>query len=460
CDGRDSNCDGQIDNVDAAFGLRVPMVYVRQEGTLNDWTRWPTTDTADRAFEFLRYRPHGASFGDGSTSMVGVDHLEAPMDLQAANTSVSLFHRDLNTGIVTMPMAHGARVKGSFDEEDVEFQLGFEAEAFSAYYDYSDLLFVSWYDDWRSLDGSSGDHVPATMKKDEVKLQWEVRDLDLDGDAARESDSALLQFIWQNGGSLTPVRFDIEANLPGSIERWRLYRPYTALRYLDPGKPLEIKFEWALIEESVCMSERADDGCRAVPYVCGAEGVLICPNATEENCTGCRDRDGDGYLGYDLTLCPEGDDCNDDPDLDPMAHLIHPGATETCDGRDTNCDGYVDAIGPEAIIESCPDGQEICGPAECGHRMSCSCAGEVDGCYCREGLDEDEYTSGRLTEDRSQSSEVRYDLQTSAGSDEDQAVAACAAAPGSPSPLPSPLWLLILAGVGVGIGRSGRRRAK
>ena len=43
----------------------------------------------------------------------------------------------------------------------------------------------------------------------------------------------------------------------------------------------------------------------------------------EEN----RDADGDGYLD---------DDCND---LDPSAH---PGAEETCDGQDDDCDGAVD----------------------------------------------------------------------------------------------------------------------
>ncbi len=44
------------------------------------------------------------------------------------------------------------------------------------------------------------------------------------------------------------------------------------------------------------------------------------------------DADEDGYIDLDAG----GDDCNDD---DPA---IHPGAEETCDGQDNNCDGVVD----------------------------------------------------------------------------------------------------------------------
>ncbi|MFU8806832.1 MAG: putative metal-binding motif-containing protein, partial [Bradymonadaceae bacterium] len=391
CDGRDSNCDGRIDNVDAPFGLRVPMVYVRQEGTFGDitddetgWVRWPTTDVADRAFEFLNYTHHDASFGQGSTKMVGIDQLKDTVDLQAPDLSVSLFHRDLNTSIISIPMAHGARVQGAFDDANVEFRAQFANERYSDDYDYSDLLFASWYDDWRSLDGTDGDHVPSTINFDEITGTWNVQSMDVDGEDGREADSGILQLIWQNGGNLKPLRFDIVPNLSGSIADWRLYRAYTTLRYLDPTKPLQVKVEWVLLEETVCTSPNDFEGCRSVPYQCSPSGALVCPDA-DEDCVGCTDADGDGYLGYDAINCPEGDDCND------TDASVYPGAIENCDGKDTNCDGYVDAIGPEAIgsgpEHSCPDGQDICGPAECGHRMSCSCAGEVDGCYCREGLD-------------------------------------------------------------------------
>ena len=46
----------------------------------------------------------------------------------------------------------------------------------------------------------------------------------------------------------------------------------------------------------------------------------------------CQDADGDGFgIG-----CAPGEDCNDD---DPA---INPGAAETCDGADDNCDDMVD----------------------------------------------------------------------------------------------------------------------
>lgn len=50
--------------------------------------------------------------------------------------------------------------------------------------------------------------------------------------------------------------------------------------------------------------------------------------------SGCTDRDGDGYgLG-----CAAGNDCSD---RDPA---MHPGAAETCNFKDDDCDGTVDNV--------------------------------------------------------------------------------------------------------------------
>jgi len=54
--------------------------------------------------------------------------------------------------------------------------------------------------------------------------------------------------------------------------------------------------------------------------------LTACPKSDDTG--GMTDADADGY--------GEWEDCND---RDP---LIHPGAAETCDGRDNNCDGAVD----------------------------------------------------------------------------------------------------------------------
>ncbi len=61
----------------------------------------------------------------------------------------------------------------------------------------------------------------------------------------------------------------------------------------------------------------------------GASLLLAGPAGAADR---CQDRDGDGY-GLD---CPKGPDCNDHD------ASIHPGAKETCNGRDDDCNGLVD----------------------------------------------------------------------------------------------------------------------
>jgi hypothetical protein len=372
CDGRDNTCDGVVDNVEAASTttLAVPMVFIRQGGEDKPWLRAPTIDATRTAFESLNYSPRlAATFGDGSAAMTPVG---ASDELQAGHRSLVAFHRDLKNHVLTFPLLHGARVVGSFpDSANVEARILFANELDSAFYDYSDLMFSAWHDDWND-DGISA------INEDEIDLSWQVRKSNVAGADGREADSTLLQILWQNGASLKPLRFDLQMiSLPESLNQWRYYRPYTALHLLNASLPLQVKIEWVPLAESACMSATAFDGCRMVPYVCSG-GQLLCPDATAANCVGCRDRDQDGFLGYDRILCPEGDDCDD------TRPEVNPSAIEACDGMDTNCDGYIDGIGPSALYESCPDGSDLCGPAECNYRPICAC--DQNGCECQTRL--------------------------------------------------------------------------
>jgi hypothetical protein len=65
-------------------------------------------------------------------------------------------------------------------------------------------------------------------------------------------------------------------------------------------------------------------GCRV--WQCDATGQY-CELAAR------RDRDHDGFAS---TVCPGGTDCNDD------VASIAPSATETCNGVDDDCNGYID----------------------------------------------------------------------------------------------------------------------
>jgi hypothetical protein len=50
----------------------------------------------------------------------------------------------------------------------------------------------------------------------------------------------------------------------------------------------------------------------------------------------CIDADNDTYYAHDAVFCVQGDDCNDGN------AGIHPGASETCNSRDDDCDGQAD----------------------------------------------------------------------------------------------------------------------
>lgn len=116
----------------------------------------------------------------------------------------------------------------------------------------------------------------------------------------------------------------------------------------------------------------------------------LCSNALAMCTYTAWDRDGDGY--QDLNCLGLGTDCED------LDATIHPGATETCDGVDRNCDGF-----PNNHLrgngQSCTSGSMCCNatctsgictlpPATC-RRTEALCTTSADCCSgrCAVGVD-------------------------------------------------------------------------
>ncbi len=126
-----------------------------------------------------------------------------------------------------------------------------------------------------------------------------------------------------------------------------------------------------------------DDDCIA-PNVCKGG---VCSSATSSNCV---DNDGDGFGVGDTGDCEkcvnEGlcdEDCNDEDEA------VNPGAQDTCDGKDNDCDEEIDepleceenfdCPDESGTLPSCENGECVYKPtiqigAECQEPLAC-----VDG---------------------------------------------------------------------------------
>jgi len=91
----------------------------------------------------------------------------------------------------------------------------------------------------------------------------------------------------------------------------------------------------------------------------------------------CVDNDGDGYGSPADVSCPGGNflDC-DDTDAN-----VHPGASEICDGKDSNCDGFK----PSSEADNDLDGYPICA-GDCDDANPTRHPGAPEIC---DGLDDD-----------------------------------------------------------------------
>ena len=146
------------------------------------------------------------------------------------------------------------------------------------------------------------------------------------------------------------------------------------------------------------------------------DAAEVC-NALDDNCDGTVDEgfdaDGDGYTvcGADGLVGNEDDDCDDTEaslnlddldedgysscagDCDDSRHQVHPGADETCNARDDDCDGALDedfdadvdgytSCGADGIFntedDDCDDDDPSLNPADADGDGHSTCSGDCD----------------------------------------------------------------------------------
>ena len=118
--------------------------------------------------------------------------------------------------------------------------------------------------------------------------------------------------------------------------------------------------EQDLDDDGYCAGTECKGNNDLEPGDCNDDEALIHPGAAE-SCNGIDDdcdtlidedfdEDSDGY--DDAVNCADGTDCNDDPDNG--GGDVHPDADELCDGVDNDCDDEIDE--DLEIVEYCEDG--------------------------------------------------------------------------------------------------------
>jgi hypothetical protein len=116
-------------------------------------------------------------------------------------------------------------------------------------------------------------------------------------------------------------------------------------------------------------------------------------NGVDDDCDGVlwEDEDGDGHMSAERCAEQGGDDCDDGDER------VHPGADEVCNGRDENCSGgtddEADTDGDGHVEEGCPSspGGDDCDDEDASTHPGAveTCDGEDDDCdeLCDEGFD-------------------------------------------------------------------------
>lgn len=393
CDGRDNTCDGQVDEISR---MRFPGVEWRDDSS--SWQMLLTLDKATSVQDAMNFTPAGADDRVGSTDIQSTDGTGS---IQEWNRAVLSMHRDMRNGALSLQVANGKQTTGSqvdVGHYDVRTRLRFTGSHTI------DELFPAWWDDRRNA--STDDEIPSTFDTDRMNLSWEMRQDGSGATARREADSGAFMTRWSGArASLSELemryqwRSDSNTSTNPKLLNFGVYRPNQGFRSIPRTRSAHFRVTPVTREESACLASGSTAaGCELSYYTCNVGGVLGCSAPLDEACDRCVDADGDGYFGFDAATCPEGRDCNDD---DPE---IHPGASERCNGYDDDCDGLIDIKNDAEFKEvwgedppvgnSCPVGQDECGPAECQFLNVCVCPdGPEDpsnpparSCYCGEGL--------------------------------------------------------------------------
>lgn len=369
CNGEDDDCDGEIDEYSS---LVVPSVeYAIGWSGYQEWVSYDTVTPLARPTHHnnenhvLNYTALGTDNRLGSTDAV------VPFDgalQENANQSHVFVHRNLKTGELTFPFVHGK----------VEPVVGWTPRVFDfEYRPFSHIrdLAIRWYEDRKPA--MTGDRVYDQYNlffPTEVQTRLEV--VARSGSAETDVQVLGLRPLTQlNPATADPdergfrAEFDYAGTSPYD---WLLRKPDSRVS-LPQDRRLRGRIVPRSIKDTICRSNLPTATCNLGQYVCVA-GELRCSPANDNICSGCRDDDNDTFPGYDPDTCPDGTDCDDDD------NSIFPGAVEVCDGKDNNCNGYIDQN-----TTGCPGGSTLCGPAECRFLNVCVCNDE-DECACGEGL--------------------------------------------------------------------------
>ena len=384
CDGLDNNCNGTVDQADV--DLKYPIVETRQSLLFGGWRAWPTADSNQTINEYMNFSGRYGLDRVGSTDVKRTDGTS----LQNPATVYMVMHRHLETGQFSMPILVGGYSSDSdaiddFGGTDFYMDVVKQPSTSSSVRD----LWVCWYDDREQ--GPTEDELPKDhdQSSELVSLDFEIEVQQ----GFLESDSAVLRPNWHEAWSGRTSAYGVkfyETDDDDEERLWRRYSPNVGDLALTKFLRFWFRIKGTGPAESYCISDTpTPEGCKIGVYQCTDTGIE-CGPADNAICAGACgfDADGDGHTIFDPAFCPDGDDCDD---YDAETYF---GAPEMCNGRDNDCDTFVDHQSKEVQSDLSVIDVDPRGPQDCDGRFVCSCPnGEreepgdpADKCICGESL--------------------------------------------------------------------------